>query len=172
MPESEQFLGHGTVPGKLGCGVSLPQATWLSLCWQQGPRAGPGSPAAAEPPARPCATSCVTAGAALTRPSAVSRGRAGSGQGRRLQAPHLTTCPPGYHGASPTLGAPFACDFEQDSCGWRDISTSGYSWLRDRAGAAPEGPGPRSDHTLGTDLGEAWAGLHTSPPLCASRPVS
>uniref|UniRef100_A0A8C6C3I3 MAM domain containing 4 n=1 Tax=Monodon monoceros TaxID=40151 RepID=A0A8C6C3I3_MONMO len=67
----------------------------------------------------------------------------------------------GYHGASPTLGAPFACDFEQDSCGWRDMSTSGYSWLRERAGAAPEGPGPRSDHTLGTDLG--WyvaAGTH------------
>ncbi|XP_054973435.1 apical endosomal glycoprotein isoform X15 [Pan paniscus] len=59
----------------------------------------------------------------------------------------------GYHGASPTLGAPFACDFEQDPCGWRDISTSGYSWLRDRAGAALEGPGPHSDHTLGTDLG-------------------
>nr|XP_054375633.1 apical endosomal glycoprotein [Pongo abelii] len=59
----------------------------------------------------------------------------------------------GYHGASPTRGAPFACDFEQDPCGWRDISTSGYSWLRDRAGAALEGPGPHSDHTLGTDLG-------------------
>ncbi|XP_055206168.2 apical endosomal glycoprotein isoform X14 [Gorilla gorilla gorilla] len=59
----------------------------------------------------------------------------------------------GYHGASPTLGAPFTCDFEQDPCGWRDISTSGYSWLRDRAGAALEGPGPHSDHTLGTDLG-------------------
>nr|XP_045230048.1 apical endosomal glycoprotein isoform X6 [Macaca fascicularis] len=59
----------------------------------------------------------------------------------------------GYHEASPALGTPFACDFEQDSCGWRDISTSGYSWLRDRAGAALEGPGPHSDHTLGTDLG-------------------
>ncbi|XP_078188405.1 apical endosomal glycoprotein isoform X5 [Callithrix jacchus] len=59
----------------------------------------------------------------------------------------------GYHGASPALGTPFTCDFELDPCGWRDISTSGYSWLRDRAGAALEGPGPRSDHTLGTDLG-------------------
>nr|XP_012422247.1 PREDICTED: apical endosomal glycoprotein [Odobenus rosmarus divergens] len=59
----------------------------------------------------------------------------------------------GYHRASPALGAPFACDFEQDSCGWQDISTSGYSWLRDRAGAAVEALGPRSDHTLGTDLG-------------------
>ncbi|XP_011812668.1 PREDICTED: apical endosomal glycoprotein [Colobus angolensis palliatus] len=59
----------------------------------------------------------------------------------------------GYRGASPALDTPFTCDFEQDSCGWRDISTSGYSWLRDRAGAALEGPGPHSDHTLGTDLG-------------------
>ncbi|XP_072878337.1 apical endosomal glycoprotein [Chlorocebus sabaeus] len=59
----------------------------------------------------------------------------------------------GYRGASPALGTPFTCDFEQDSCGWQDISTSGYSWLRDRAGAALEGPGPHSDHTLGTDLG-------------------
>ncbi|KAB1279648.1 Apical endosomal glycoprotein [Camelus dromedarius] len=59
----------------------------------------------------------------------------------------------GYYGALPTLDAPFACNFEQDSCGWRDISTSGYSWLRDRAGAALEGPGPLADHTLGTDLG-------------------
>ncbi|XP_060054986.1 apical endosomal glycoprotein [Erinaceus europaeus] len=59
----------------------------------------------------------------------------------------------GYHGTSNSLGAPFTCNFEQDTCGWRDISTSGYSWLRDRAGATPEGPGPHSDHTLGTDMG-------------------
>ncbi|XP_074250574.1 apical endosomal glycoprotein isoform X4 [Saimiri boliviensis] len=59
----------------------------------------------------------------------------------------------GHHGASPALGTPFTCDFERDPCGWRDISTSGYSWLRDRAGAVLEGPGPRADHTLGTDLG-------------------
>ncbi|ELV13137.1 Apical endosomal glycoprotein [Tupaia chinensis] len=59
----------------------------------------------------------------------------------------------GHHRASPAPDAPFTCDFEWDPCGWRDISTSGYSWLRDRAGAAPEGPGPHSDHTLGTDLG-------------------
>ncbi|XP_039080549.1 apical endosomal glycoprotein [Hyaena hyaena] len=59
----------------------------------------------------------------------------------------------GYHGLSPAPGAPFACDLEGDSCGWRDISTSGYRWLRDRAGATLEPLGPRSDHTLGTDLG-------------------
>ncbi|XP_014385156.1 PREDICTED: apical endosomal glycoprotein, partial [Myotis brandtii] len=34
----------------------------------------------------------------------------------------------GYNGASPAQSAPFACSFEQDSCGWRDISTSGYRW--------------------------------------------
>nr|XP_040142599.1 apical endosomal glycoprotein isoform X5 [Ictidomys tridecemlineatus] len=59
----------------------------------------------------------------------------------------------GYHGALPIPGTPFTCGFEQDTCGWQDISTSGYSWLRDRAGAMLEGPGPHSDHTLGTDLG-------------------
>ncbi|XP_047380807.1 apical endosomal glycoprotein isoform X3 [Sciurus carolinensis] len=67
----------------------------------------------------------------------------------------------GHHGASPVPGTPFTCDFEQDACGWQDISTSGYSWLRDRAGAVLEGPGPHSDHTLGTDLGWYMAvGLH------------
>uniref|UniRef100_A0A6I8P6Q5 MAM domain containing 4 n=1 Tax=Ornithorhynchus anatinus TaxID=9258 RepID=A0A6I8P6Q5_ORNAN len=68
----------------------------------------------------------------------------------------------GYHKESPALGAPFACDLEQNSCGWRDVSTSAYRWLRDRAGAAVVGgPAPRSDHTWGTDLG--WymvAGAH------------
>ncbi|XP_049752412.1 apical endosomal glycoprotein-like [Elephas maximus indicus] len=59
----------------------------------------------------------------------------------------------GFHGAAPALGIPFTCDFEQDSCGWQDVSTSGYSWLRDRAGASLEWPGARTDHTLGTDLG-------------------
>ncbi|XP_054979963.1 apical endosomal glycoprotein [Sorex araneus] len=57
----------------------------------------------------------------------------------------------GHHGAA--SGTPFSCDFEQDACGWRDISTSGYSWLRDRAGATLGGPGPSADHTRGTDLG-------------------
>ncbi|XP_062938627.1 apical endosomal glycoprotein [Cynocephalus volans] len=92
----------------------------------------------------------------------------------------------GYHGASPVLGTPFTCDFEEDPCGWRDISTSGYSWLRDRAGATLEGPGPHSDHTLGTDLGWYMAVgthrgkevstavlrspvLHEAAPTCALR---
>ncbi|XP_040601178.1 apical endosomal glycoprotein isoform X7 [Mesocricetus auratus] len=68
----------------------------------------------------------------------------------------------GFHGASTTPSTPFSCSFEQDPCGWQDISTSGYSWLRDRAGAALDGPGPRSDHTHGTDLGWYMAvGTHS-----------
>ncbi|XP_012863152.1 apical endosomal glycoprotein [Echinops telfairi] len=59
----------------------------------------------------------------------------------------------GFHGAAPSPGGPFTCDFERDVCGWQDVSTSGYRWLRDRAGAALQGPGARADHTLGTDLG-------------------
>ncbi|XP_045325171.1 apical endosomal glycoprotein isoform X4 [Leopardus geoffroyi] len=82
-------------------------------------------------------------------PGGAGRGWAGQPSADSPEPPHF----PGYHGVSPTPGAPFACDFERDSCGWRDISTSGYRWLRDRAGATLEPLGPRSDHTLGTDLG-------------------
>ncbi|GAB1286077.1 Apical endosomal glycoprotein [Apodemus speciosus] len=68
----------------------------------------------------------------------------------------------GFHGASTTPSNPFTCSFEQDPCGWQDISTSGYRWLRDRAGAVPGGPGPHSDHTHGTDLGWYMAvGTHS-----------
>ncbi|XP_023556002.1 apical endosomal glycoprotein [Octodon degus] len=59
----------------------------------------------------------------------------------------------GYSRASPGLGTPVTCDFEQDNCGWQDISTSGYRWVRDRARAQPEGPVAHTDHTQGTDLG-------------------
>ncbi|XP_076793678.1 apical endosomal glycoprotein isoform X2 [Arvicanthis niloticus] len=67
----------------------------------------------------------------------------------------------GFHRAS-TPSTPFTCNFEEDPCGWQDISTSGYRWLRDRAGAVLDSPGPRSDHTRGTDLGWYMAvGTHS-----------
>ncbi|XP_074048708.1 apical endosomal glycoprotein [Macrotis lagotis] len=59
----------------------------------------------------------------------------------------------GYHRESSSLRAPFTCDFEKDTCGWQDISTSGYSWLRDHAGSTFGSPEFNSDHTFGTDLG-------------------
>ncbi|XP_074145211.1 apical endosomal glycoprotein [Sminthopsis crassicaudata] len=59
----------------------------------------------------------------------------------------------GYHQEYSNLNAPFACDFEKDTCGWQDISTSGYRWLRDQAGSTFGSPELRSDHTFGTDLG-------------------
>lgn len=99
-------------------------------------------------------------------------GPAGRGARPALQVVHLATCSPGYHGALPALDTPFACDFEQDSCGWRDISTSGYSWLRGRAGAERESPGPHSDHTLGTDLGETWVRLRATPNPLSFLPIS
>ncbi|XP_077005114.1 apical endosomal glycoprotein [Tamandua tetradactyla] len=76
----------------------------------------------------------------------------------------------GYRGSFPVLGAPFTCNFEEDLCGWRDVSTSGYSWLRDRAGAAREGPWRPSDHTLGTDLGwYAAVGTHLGKEAARAR---
>ncbi|XP_051832908.1 apical endosomal glycoprotein [Antechinus flavipes] len=59
----------------------------------------------------------------------------------------------GYHQEYSSLHAPFACNFEEDTCGWQDISTSGYRWVRDQAGSTFGSPELRSDHTFGTDLG-------------------
>lgn len=52
------------------------------------------------------------------------------------------------------LGTPFTCDFEEGNCGWQDVSTSAYRWVRGRASLATWGTGPHSDHTVGTDLGK------------------
>ncbi|XP_074871606.1 apical endosomal glycoprotein isoform X2 [Carettochelys insculpta] len=59
----------------------------------------------------------------------------------------------GYHKESAILGAPFACDFEEGTCGWKDVSTSAYQWVIDRASSSPWGTGPSTDHTRGTNLG-------------------
>ncbi|NXH22444.1 AEGP protein, partial [Bucco capensis] len=59
----------------------------------------------------------------------------------------------GYLRDSAVLGTPFTCDFEEGDCGWQDISTSTYRWVRSQANLASWGMGPHSDHTVGTDLG-------------------
>lgn len=64
-------------------------------------------------------------------------------------------CPPsGYLRGSAVLGIPFTCDFEDSDCGWQDMGTSTYGWVRGRASLATWGVGPHSDHTMGTDLGK------------------
>ncbi|NWX91173.1 AEGP protein, partial [Nothoprocta pentlandii] len=68
----------------------------------------------------------------------------------------------GYLGVSLVLGTPFTCDFEEGDCGWRDVSTSSYRWVRGRAGLATWGTGPHSDHSVGTDLG--WFMAAADPP--------
>ncbi|NWR64997.1 AEGP protein, partial [Bucorvus abyssinicus] len=68
----------------------------------------------------------------------------------------------GYLQRSAVLGTPFTCDFEDGDCGWRDVSTSAYRWVRGRASLATWGTGPHSDHTVGTDLG--WFMVTVSPP--------
>ncbi|XP_009469779.1 PREDICTED: apical endosomal glycoprotein [Nipponia nippon] len=67
----------------------------------------------------------------------------------------------GYLWGSAALGTPFTCDFEEGDCGWRDVSTSAYRWVRGRASLATWGTGPHSDHTVGTDLG--WFMVTVSP---------
>ncbi|NXE69007.1 AEGP protein, partial [Calcarius ornatus] len=68
----------------------------------------------------------------------------------------------GYLRGSAVLGTPFTCDFEDSDCGWKDVGTSTYGWVRGRASLAMWGMGPHSDHTLGTDLG--WFLVTRSPP--------
>ncbi|NWS66157.1 AEGP protein, partial [Crotophaga sulcirostris] len=68
----------------------------------------------------------------------------------------------GYMRGSAVLGTPFTCDFEEGDCGWQDVSTSAYRWVRGRASLAAWGTGPHSDHTMGTDLG--WFMVTVSPP--------
>ncbi|NWR20762.1 AEGP protein, partial [Emberiza fucata] len=68
----------------------------------------------------------------------------------------------GYLRGSAVLGTPFTCDFEDSDCGWQDVGTSTYGWVRGRASLAMWGMGPHSDHTVGTDLG--WFLVTMSPP--------
>ncbi|NXK54334.1 AEGP protein, partial [Chauna torquata] len=72
----------------------------------------------------------------------------------------------GYLGVSAALGTPFACDFEEGDCGWRDVSTSAYRWVRGRASLDTWGTGPHSDHTVGTDQG--WFMVTVSSPAKAT----
>ncbi|KAM4020361.1 LOW QUALITY PROTEIN: apical endosomal glycoprotein [Anomaloglossus baeobatrachus] len=59
----------------------------------------------------------------------------------------------GYHRDSPVWGRPFSCDFEHDDCGWRDISTSDYRWVRDQWSSPVWRSRPHSDHTLSNRWG-------------------
>nr|XP_033815703.1 apical endosomal glycoprotein isoform X2 [Geotrypetes seraphini] len=59
----------------------------------------------------------------------------------------------GYHKKSTTLGTQFICDFEEDDCGWKDVSTSAYQWVRDQDGISTWGTGPLIDYTLKTNKG-------------------
>ncbi|NXD83035.1 AEGP protein, partial [Halcyon senegalensis] len=68
----------------------------------------------------------------------------------------------GYLQGSAALGTRFTCDFFEGDCGWQDVSTSAYRWVRGRANLAAWGAGPHSDHTIGTDLG--WFMVTVSPP--------
>ncbi|NWR89547.1 AEGP protein, partial [Furnarius figulus] len=72
----------------------------------------------------------------------------------------------GYLRGSAVLGTPFTCDFEDGDCGWQDVGTSTYRWVRSRASLAVWGTGPHSDHTVGTNLG--WFLVTVSPPAKTS----
>uniref|UniRef100_A0A8B9T1F6 MAM domain containing 4 n=1 Tax=Anas platyrhynchos TaxID=8839 RepID=A0A8B9T1F6_ANAPL len=73
----------------------------------------------------------------------------------------------GYLGVSTVLGTPFTCDFEEGDCGWQDVSTTAYRWVRGQASLDKWGTGLHSDHTVGTDRGK-WELLCGHPQHCPS----
>ncbi|XP_026169194.1 MAM and LDL-receptor class A domain-containing protein 2 [Mastacembelus armatus] len=63
------------------------------------------------------------------------------------------------------------CSFENDSCGWEDVSAGQFQWARGRN--TSESAGPSVDHTLGTELGwyiavESDQGAQMSPAALQS----
>lgn len=46
------------------------------------------------------------------------------------------------------------CNFETDTCEWRDISVGQFVWKRDQNGTITANTGPSVDHTTGTELGK------------------
>lgn len=46
------------------------------------------------------------------------------------------------------------CQFEENTCGWQDVSVGQFKWDRDRNGTTTENTGPSVDHTTGTEMGE------------------
>lgn len=46
-----------------------------------------------------------------------------------------------------------ACNFEEDLCGWQDISSGSYKWIKTRNASVSDNIGPNVDHTLNTEYG-------------------
>lgn len=59
------------------------------------------------------------------------------------------------------------CQFEMDSCEWKDVSVGQFSWQRGRNGTASDNTGPSVDHTTGTELGKSL--LYTDSLLVCFR---
>lgn len=46
-----------------------------------------------------------------------------------------------------------ACDFETDTCSWKNVLGDNFNWTRDSGGTPSLGTGPSTDHTTGTRNG-------------------
>ncbi|CAF0808194.1 unnamed protein product, partial [Brachionus calyciflorus] len=57
------------------------------------------------------------------------------------------------------------CDFEEDTCAWKNIESGAeYEWLRHRGNTPSYNTGPSTDHTLGTEFG-TYLYFETSYPV-------
>ncbi|XP_032994061.1 apical endosomal glycoprotein-like [Lacerta agilis] len=77
----------------------------------------------------------------------------------------------GYRNGLAPPSAALACDFEGTTCGWEDVSTSGYRWRPGRGRGWARGTNPPFDHTLGTDQGwyMSTSEQRAKPPAIPAR---
>eukprot|EP00795_Rhopilema_esculentum_P012712 gene12712-3431_t len=68
------------------------------------------------------------------------------------------TCP-----LQPTQATPWGCNFEQDTCNWRQTTDDSFDWRRYRGRTSSTGTGPNYDHTLGNWYGY-YMYIETSAP--------
>ncbi|KAI4891478.1 hypothetical protein NFI96_023830, partial [Prochilodus magdalenae] len=74
-----------------------------------------------------------------------------SGNGGFIAVDDITVVKGQY--VSVVSGVFTGCQFEMDSCAWKDVSVGQFAWQRDHNGTTTANTGPSVDHTTGTELG-------------------
>lgn len=60
------------------------------------------------------------------------------------------------------------CNFEKNTCSWKNLKTDDFDWLRHRGRSASSSTGPTADHTLGNSKGY-YMYIETSAPRVAGN---
>ncbi|XP_037401783.1 MAM and LDL-receptor class A domain-containing protein 1 isoform X2 [Pygocentrus nattereri] len=99
-----------------------------------------------------------------------------SGNGGFIAVDDITVMKGQCEDVAEVSGVFVGCQFETDSCAWKDVSVGQFAWQRDRNGTTTANTGPSVDHTTGTELGwymavEASRGDQNSYAALQSQPM-